>query len=64
MEFIFAIENYNLLLMSNHTVTADSVPAAWQIMNEILQPDEEATLIYIGDAQVGEVLQEYIIKSL
>jgi hypothetical protein len=59
MEFTFAIENHDLQKMFTQIIHAESVPAAWSQINEIVQLDEEATLVYIDDSQVGEPLKEY-----
>jgi hypothetical protein len=63
MEFTFAIENLELQKVSTQKIIADSVPAAWEKMNTLIKPEEEATLVYIGSTQVGEILHEYLITS-
>ena len=47
MEFTFAIENLELQKVSTQKIIADSVPAAWEKMNTLIKPEEEATLVYM-----------------
>jgi hypothetical protein len=60
-KYTFAIESDENLIrfVRAETIQAESVADAWSQINEIVQHDEEATLVYINEYHIGEPLRNF-----
>jgi len=57
--YTFAIESDENKSVRSQTLQAESITDALSQINEIIQPDEEATLVYINEYHIGEPLKNF-----